>query len=293
MKILNPLLLNCVTRLDITFADGNGNEKKIWGTGFWISQLDNSLVLITNRHNFEPVLKNKEYSGYKLAKLKILLRQQDNNGFFTRITDYFALNLATINGLVHPKADVAIISNPQALLFDQSIQGYQNPVSLHLSEIADNAFFSSWCEMFDPLGFIGFPREWYDHDSNSPIGRMAYISSNPCSFSNIHIKTTDVMLVTGLSFEGSSGSPVFFLPKGLNITGGSGININSSHTLPKLVGIMSGHWDDAKSNLNTGFIHSGLSYFTKATSIYELLNSSCGIPINEFIHPIVFQKFEG
>jgi hypothetical protein len=28
MKILHPLLSNCVTRLDITFADSNGHEKK-------------------------------------------------------------------------------------------------------------------------------------------------------------------------------------------------------------------------------------------------------------------------
>lgn len=230
MKILHPLLSNCVTRLDITFADSNGHEKKIWGTGFWIKQSDNNLVLVTNRHNFEPSLKNKDYVGYKLAELKVLLRKQDNNGTFTGVTEYFTINLTTILGAVHDEADVAIIINPQTFLFNQSIEGYQNPVSLYLSEMADNNFFSTWCEMFDPVGFIGFPREWYDHNSNAPIGRMAYISSDPCSFFNAHIKTSDVMLVTGLSFEESSGSPVFFPPKGLNLTGGSGININFSYT---------------------------------------------------------------
>lgn len=142
MKILHPLLSNCVTRLDITFADSNGHEKKIWGTGFWIKQSDNNLVLVTNRHNFEPSLKK---------------------------------------------------------------------------------------------------------------------------------------------FEGSSGSPVFFLPKGLNLTGGSGI-ISILRTPLQNVGIMPGHWEDNKS-FNNSFLHSGLSYLTKATAIYELL-SSCGIPLREFIHPI-------
>lgn len=284
MQILNPLLSYCVTRLDLTFADANGHEKKYWGTGFWMSSQNNNLSLVTNRHNFDLSLKCESLSRYKLSRLKILLRKQNKEGKTTDGFHYFEIDLRAIQGRLHPTADVAVITNLPVVSSNLSVDQYQNPICLSWSEIADDGFIASWCEMFDPVGFIGFPQDWYDHSCNGPIGRIAYISSDPRLYLNSNIKTANTTLVTGLSFGGSSGSPVFFLPKGLNLASEGGIQVKSPYTSGKLIGIMSGHWDNPTSSSNT-FSHSGLSYFTKVSSICELLTMTESFHLRDFIHP--------
>ncbi|MFX9181044.1 hypothetical protein ABTN76_20040, partial [Acinetobacter baumannii] len=73
-------------------------------------------------------------------------------------------------------------------------------------------------------------------------------------------------LVTGLSFGGSSGSPVFTYEVGFNCP--EGIKYSGRYVEPKLIGIMSGHWFD---KIPEKFNHKGISYFTKATSILSLI----------------------
>ena len=58
------------------------------------------------------------------------------------------------------------------------------------------------------------------------------------------INTTETCLVNDLSFEGSSGSPVLTYPKGIKT--GNGL-IGGNYIEPRLIGIMSGHWDDKLS----------------------------------------------
>ena len=70
------------------------------------------------------------------------------------------------------------------------------------------------------------------------------------------------MLFRSLSFSGSSGSPVISHEKGI-----PGI---SGYVEPKILGIMSGHWWDEEPESGM-FFHSGLSYFTRVTSIRELV----------------------
>ena len=75
------------------------------------------------------------------------------------------------------------------------------------------------------------------------------------------------MLVSGLSFSGSSGSAVISHEKGIRL--GVGLS-GSNYVEPKLVGIMSGHWwNDEKQD---AFQHSGLSYLTSSIAIIDLFN---------------------
>ncbi len=124
------------------------------------------------------------------------------------------------------------------MLVNVAFTNLTNP-PIVVQELADEQFLNECCEIFDPVGFLGFPQDWYDTARNAPIGRMAWLASNPSvSFANEKIKTTDITLVTGLSFGGSSGSPVLSLPKGLKIISQPGIEVNSPYAPPRLLGIM-------------------------------------------------------
>lgn len=144
---------------------------------------------------------------------------------------------------------------------------------ISIEGLAGEDFFRNSLNAMDAVSFIGFPGSkndlvWFDDEWKLPIARTAHISSYPGrSFSNRSISTADTMLVSGLSFSGSSGSPVFNHPKGLNLKGPLTI---SGYVESKLIGIMSGHFHEAGDN---AFKHSGLSYLTRSTAILQLLDS--------------------
>jgi hypothetical protein len=157
-------------------------------------------------------------------------------------------------------------------------------------DIANEEFFKNNLNVMDNASFIGFPGKgghpWYDTFWNLAIARTVNIASHPAvPFTNKEIKTSDVMLVSGLSFSGSSGSPVLSHSKlsGAAVPYLTGAQepsqlqysfipiirwINNNITYPKLIGIMSGHWEEDASSLLGGngksgsdvFHHSGLSY---------------------------------
>lgn len=126
----------------------------------------------------------------------------------------------------------------------------------------------------DVASFVGFPgndgKKWWNKKWNLPISRTVHIASWPrIASSNNSIPTLDVMLVSGLSFSGSSGSPIISYEKGIK----AGATLSTvSYVAPRILGIMSGHWwnEEPKGGM---FFHSGLSYFTRATSIRELLTA--------------------
>lgn len=130
-------------------------------------------------------------------------------------------------------------------------------------------------KIMEPAIFIGFPgtngRHWWDESWKLPVIRQCTLASWPAiPFTNSQIQTTDVLLVSGLSFSGSSGSPVFVMNRGLYPGG----DIQDSGWRPaRLIGVMSGHfWEDTQTPAM--FAHSGLSYLTRSTSIIEILQSA-------------------
>jgi hypothetical protein len=121
----------------------------------------------------------------------------------------------------------------------------------------------------DNISFIGFPGEdWEDRILKLPIARSAVIASLPhLSHSNDKMKTTDVTLATGFSFGGSSGSPVILNQKSFPV--GAHL-INPNYVPSKLIGIMSGHWNDAEKRDE----HKGISYYTRSTSLLSLIEEA-------------------
>jgi hypothetical protein len=102
----------------------------------------------------------------------------------------------------HGSADCAIVVNPQlensplnANRFAVPEEWIATQVHFDRLQIADEAFF---------IGFPGFDgRTWFDEAAVLPIARAASLASIPSvPFTNIQIRTDDVLMVAGLSFSG-------------------------------------------------------------------------------------------
>jgi hypothetical protein len=290
MKIsaLNPNIPHIVTLLKVEFTDGINAPKMISGTGFWVKSPEGHDTLVTNKHIFDPSLKSTDFSGLKISKIMIQVRKKDEKGY-TSTTELLEVDLRRVDALVHTTADTAALFSPTFML-KKGIYGNFGYETLSYSEVAGEDFLNNETEMLDPVAFIGFPQNWYDHARQAPIARLAHIASDSSApFSNLEITSADVSLVTGLSFGGSSGSPVFLLPKGINIQSSPGLQINSPYIPGALVGIMSGHCrdfpicprmhagkTDGKEPESLLSPHSGLSYYTRSPSILDLLHRTSG-----------------
>jgi hypothetical protein len=124
---------------------------------------------------------------------------------------------------------------------------------------------------------MGYPgnhngQPWWDEELVLPIIREASISSYPGkSFFNKLLKGSHNILVSGLSFGGSSGSPIFNI--GTQIAVGAGL-VMQGGIEAKLIGVMAGHLPFVyNDHLPIMIKHSGLSYFVDSTAIIDLLNN--------------------
>lgn len=293
MPSINSALVFGVTRIKTSFADDLGNSRSGTGTGFWsrpngeIGGNTGRLSFITNRHNLDPTLLFGPDTKYKLSKLELEIRRKHNGlnqiqgrGGFLRNTDFLKIALDRTEIRLAQGADVAAIVNPVCINYDPAISG----VAPFVEEPAGADFFESKLSLTDTVFFVGFPGQgnvaeeapvpWWNTDWNVPIVRESTIASWPDQeFSNPSIVTGDTVLVSGLSFTGSSGSPVFTKAKGILINTGPGLSVdNSNYVPPTLVGIMSGHWWNEKNVPEMFRTHSGLSYFTRSTSILPLMS---------------------
>jgi hypothetical protein len=142
--------------------------------------------------------------------------------------------------------------------------------------------------LLDSVFFVGYPRSskdevpWWDTAWNLPIARDATIASVPeLPFTNPKIRMADVLLVSGLSLQGSSGSPVFtrqeqdvVVTNEFEHHGGGAERPERTRVRdvePILIGIMSGHLPDPEAG---PLKHSGLSYLTRSTTILDLIEKS-------------------
>jgi len=235
---------------------------------FWI--LDrNDRFFVTNRHNVDPALKLGRDTPFKLEGIKLQMRIQITPTSWGPGTSFVPV-LNTGKALtVHPNADVAVLTNPLLELSGKFTQNSGFP----LDQIADETFLSESVDPMDVASFIGFPgkdgKPWWDIRWEFPIARTVNVASWPrIPFTNAAIPIADTVLVSGLSFSGSSGSPVISHRKWNSE--GSGAEHNG-YIKPKLLGIMSGHWWDEEPGEGM-FYHSGLSYFTRSNAILELID---------------------
>ncbi|MGE3341763.1 MAG: hypothetical protein AB7J46_07815 [Candidatus Altimarinota bacterium] len=126
------------------------------------------------------------------------------------------------------------------------------------------------------LYFIGFPGNLWDHRNYLPILREGVVSSDPpFDYSAKDQNDARRVLISGMSFSGSSGSPVFCEGIGGSVA---------------FIGVMSGHyavqnskgtltWHLESDELDSGDAinrssHAGLSYFIKSSVIQDIRNNS-------------------
>lgn len=268
MTEINRFMLFNSHRIKCLFVDAIGNSKNITGTGFFIEARDGLFVFVTNKHNVDATLKLGNATGFELSSIEIELRKRGAgiNGWLAE-TRFFEVGL---NIVKHAEADVALII-PN---FGDAIGLGFNFKGLKKTDLADQHFFLNSIKPFDKASFIGYAgkgeSQWWDTEWNLAIARNIEISSLPeLPITNPAIKTSDVILVSGLSFSGSSGGLVISHAKGIGGTRGLG---NQPHVPPRIIGIMSGHWWE-EGNVPEMFLHSGLSYVTRSVSILELINN--------------------
>lgn len=106
--------------------------------------------------------------------------------------------------------DVAILYK---LEFAGKTDEYKLYGDIGIGSLADEKIFANKTKMMDVASFFGFPgaggRGWWDERANLPIARVATISSlTDGKYKNVQINSEDVVLVSGMSFTGSSGSPI-------------------------------------------------------------------------------------
>lgn len=265
MTGINKAIGAAVYRIYTNFADDLGNIRSGFGTGFWLLLDDKRPVFVTNKHNVDPSI-NFPGGSLRLTAVSVDLRSLVDQAKIMKV------ELVDRN-CIHcsPTADCAILLNPR-LNIPSDGMNYTVPFYVLRNDLADQKFFEDHVQMMDAASFIGFAgnpgEEWWDQEISFPIARSATVSSLPHkSFVNKSIRTSDVTLVSGFSFQGSSGSPVFLHQKGIR----TGPGLAGHHVPPKVIGIMSGHFREAGKEAAM-FQHTGLSYYTRSTSILELID---------------------
>lgn len=258
MSRIDESILLSVNRIRTTFQDIGGLERTGAGTGFWVSLRREKTTVpafVTNRHNLDPEM---QWPGQelKLIESKIELRKQTADDELQSETSW--ISIPTKTWRLHPEADCAAVIDPD---FAEQQQGFL-PIITSYIRIATQFELENIVFVMDLASFVGFPGNkkgmpWWDTFWTLPIARLATLASPPSMpFTNPHInKLGNVGLVSGLSFNGSSGSPL--LPH----------NIPSQNT-SMIIGIMSGHFSETEPEI---FRHSGLSYYTRSPAIREVL----------------------
>jgi hypothetical protein len=271
MSGLNTEVCFAIARIKALFVDDTGYERPGIATGLWMSS-KGKIFFVTNRHTLD--LSMKYTKPHTLVHLQIELRKKNTSGF-SQETKFFKVQNSSI--ILGDRVDLAIIIAPT---YEESVEGFEYR-TLDVDQWgADADFFLKYCQLASDIFFVGFPMNFFDDHWKFPIARHAIVASVPhVGFSNKEILTSEVLLASGLSFEGGSGSPVFSSQRGMKINTDNG-SVESGYCPQKLIGIMTGHlqFEQGKEPLNRkqeSFTrHSGLSYFTKITALRELLHKN-------------------
>jgi hypothetical protein len=250
---IKTLLFSAVQKLSISFFDDIGNTITGSGTGFWLQTTRGKVCFVTNRHNVDSAMNKKLQKSYNLESITIWLRAYDLMASLP-CGDFKQSTRQASELLIHWPSD-----NSDVVLIEFQRMHIPSEESHKLISIQEELIVSSRKpEIFDRLYFTGFPgKQRRDAAYDFPIVRSCSIASYPeidYSQEDITIPSSQTCLVEGLSFAGSSGSPV--------------MRINENRI--ELIGIMSGHFWEVDKPAD----HSGLSYFTKASSILNIIQNN-------------------
>jgi hypothetical protein len=241
----------------------NGEIKRTQGTAFFVTDGASRIALISNRHSIELPYKDQKYVGYQLTALSIRGYLKDDR-FVEGTVELADAKIALPS---NSQEDVAAIKLGRIRIAG-SVEGPVTPVAIGWEMIAGEAAFESGLGLCDMLAFPGYP-SWFDRDGERPIIRCGTVASDPKSSYSWQSGQPKArrMAYEAFSFGGSSGSPVFALPRGIQVSGGlSGGNFRGA----LLIGVNAGHLADS-DDFPTH--HSGISYLFKATVISDCLNS--------------------
>lgn len=245
-------------RLFMDFTDEYGAIKgEKTGTCFFVSS-NGRLFLVTNRHNLDAGYRDADKRNRKLTSLTV-------SGFDSK-SHFFRGKLLDFIGPIFPSnrdEDVAILA-PKGVVLESGATGPLSVRNIQREAIADLSFLSGFSAS-EFIVFPGYPR-WHDRAEHRPIIRSGIVSSDPATNYTGPSDAPGARRIAfeGFSFDGSSGSPVFCLPFGLNAGPGiSGISFRHQ----RLIGINMGHENDGRTGL-----HSGISRMIKSTVILELMD---------------------
>lgn len=251
--------LQNILRATFTFCRAGGQPKDYSGTCFLVSERIQDirfpsfwtpkLYLVTNRHNVDFVLiEGESAKGFMLVDISVLYRDRESDNQQTTVSISIDQN-AKIYVDSNCFNDIALIE------FEFSDVPTAINCNLPLDNIAADLSIER-VEIGEAVSFIGFPGAHWDAANDLPILRQASIASSP----NLRYKNesqsgeAERILVSGMSFAGSSGSPVFRM---------------NSRTI---IGVMAGHYKASEQ------VHSGLSYFIKSSVILDILKTKTELP---------------
>ncbi|MHB1693546.1 MAG: hypothetical protein ACYCUW_06660 [bacterium] len=278
-------MLSAIQKIRITFLDASKDLKPASGTGFWVMTEKKRMIFVTNKHNLEQNIYNNDKENYDLWKLKKIeidfrFHNNENNQPYTNLIPIDCTEWERIYDDSNNGPDVAILFT-EPLMVPKPDFGVPVLQSASQYMLANLNYLNNELQIGDSAYFIGFPGlNLNDGEFKFPIIRHCGISSYPLiDFTDevkrgnkLGIPTKETCLVNGLSISGSSGSPIFSYQKG--IKAGPGIETAMLYREPRLIGIMSGRWDDKTPPISISHFkdHTGLSYFTKSTAILNLIN---------------------
>jgi hypothetical protein len=281
---LNPLVPWSVDRIQATFADP-GVRRTTIGTGFWVIASDGTPLFVTNRHLVDASL---AFPGevLRLERVELALRPLGLGapGLYYAPGEWCAVSRLAETLYVSREWDVAIFVKPSFAGNFDAARHRAIPV-IQEADLADRDWFRTTLAMMDECYFIGYPGTpkeqsktgediWhYDTRSQFPIARHAIIASQTdIPFSNEHVPlSAGAILVSGMSFHGSSGSPVLTPELGIR-PGAMPFGVADSHRPARVIGIMSGHFRTKETSRD--FDHAGLSYFTRSSCIAWLIEQA-------------------
>lgn len=256
----------CASCMIATEFSNGASKHKGNGTGFWVKDLNEDVVLVTNRHVFDPPFKDSKYahSGYSLTYFTMTSFDDLGNQYRMQVEP------AKILRALDDTFDIALIRRRDCRV----ISGDPNVIAPADQDVlADAPFLNEELEWGAQVTFASY-QPWRDQSSDRPILRSGIVSSDPRQpYEHKDISVQSLLLLEAFSFEGSSGSPVFANAYGIQL----GPGLSGGRFRPaKIIGIIAGHLKNTGDG-DTSVVdklHTGLSYVHRSDQILELINGS-------------------
>jgi len=206
----------CTTTIRIESTDNK--NRSYTGTGFFYSMdlPDNNYLpaIITNKHVVEDC-----------DKIKVVFTQADSVG--NRTDKHFTAVIDNVlkSTILHPDPEVDLccinISSVLKRLLDEGTHIHTYFINKH---IIPSAAELNKLDAIEDILMVGYPDGLWDELNNLPIARRGITATDP----KIDYEGRKEFLIDAACFEGSSGSPVYYMDKSYKkeiVEGGLGYKI--------------------------------------------------------------------